>query len=438
MLSVVFSWLLCLSSASVYPASSIAASDTITVHGLCWDVTTGRNLKATISALVDGRKIKVGQSDADGLFKLWIADSTQILSFEVDGYPVTSLPINKTGAMDTSARFWFDLPMISKDSQQVIKAYQAARRPSDSPARSDRRNRNRYFQVQNAQTLKRIPATICFTYASSGRTQCVAIDSTKVPSFIQLDARQKITFDVRAEGYQTYHGEIPANLPDTADTFYQIKLLMLNNILSVSFALPPNLVLSEYEFRGTTNKTKLYWGPKKIPTHFRENSFKPGEVYRFVAKSTEGNVVADETFRMNPGLTLKAFHRILPKSAEMAPNGSETPAFFDSTVLYFDQSDYSLRKEARDKLDSISWQLIKLRHVKAQLTGHTDNVGQRNLNRLLSEYRTRVVSTYLHRKGVPANQLSSSWNGPDSPVAPNDTEVNKAKNRRVVIQFFTK
>jgi outer membrane protein OmpA-like peptidoglycan-associated protein len=64
------------------------------------------------------------------------------------------------------------------------------------------------------------------------------------------------------------------------------------------------------------------------------------------------------------------------------------------------------------------------------IEGHTDNVGSRAYNTDLSKRRAKAVETYLVSKGIAAKRLRSDGFGFDKPVAPNDTPLNRAKNRR--------
>jgi outer membrane protein OmpA-like peptidoglycan-associated protein len=64
--------------------------------------------------------------------------------------------------------------------------------------------------------------------------------------------------------------------------------------------------------------------------------------------------------------------------------------------------------------------------------GHTDNVGGYDYNVGLSQRRaTAVVQELAGKHGVPAARLKPAGTGPLAPVAPNDTDVGRAKNRRV-------
>ena len=72
--------------------------------------------------------------------------------------------------------------------------------------------------------------------------------------------------------------------------------------------------------------------------------------------------------------------------------------------------------------------------LEIRLDGHTDNTGDAKdpkPNQLLSEQRTQAVQAYLVRQKIAAARLATRGYGGSRPVAPNDTEANKARNRRV-------
>ncbi|RTQ47094.1 hypothetical protein EJV47_19550 [Hymenobacter gummosus] len=66
-----------------------------------------------------------------------------------------------------------------------------------------------------------------------------------------------------------------------------------------------------------------------------------------------------------------------------------------------------------------------------RLDGHTDNVGTAAELQTLSEQRVVAVKNFLVRQGVQATRLDTRGYGGTRPVAPNDTETHKARNRRV-------
>lgn len=82
-------------------------------------------------------------------------------------------------------------------------------------------------------------------------------------------------------------------------------------------------------------------------------------------------------------------------------------------------------------LDEVAAVLEKNKDVgPVIIEGHTDNVGSRAYNIDLSKRRAKAVENYLVGKGIAAKRLRSDGFGFDRPVAPNDTPLNRAKNRR--------
>lgn len=66
-----------------------------------------------------------------------------------------------------------------------------------------------------------------------------------------------------------------------------------------------------------------------------------------------------------------------------------------------------------------------------EISGHTDSRGTREKNIRLSKDRAESVKTWLVNRGIDASRLTTEGYGPDRPVAPNDTQDNMYKNRRV-------
>lgn len=99
--------------------------------------------------------------------------------------------------------------------------------------------------------------------------------------------------------------------------------------------------------------------------------------------------------------------------------------------VYFDQSSYILRSESYVQLNKLLKTLKTNPKLQIEIAGHTDNVGDRQLNKLLSQNRAKVIANYLANSGIPDERLQHRGYGDTKPVAPNDSEDNKRKNRRV-------
>ncbi|MBL9038555.1 MAG: OmpA family protein [Archangium sp.] len=88
-------------------------------------------------------------------------------------------------------------------------------------------------------------------------------------------------------------------------------------------------------------------------------------------------------------------------------------------------------KQSFPLLDEVAKVLLDNMDVGPVLIeGHTDNVGPRAFNIDLSRRRAKAVEDYLIEHGVETRRLRSEGFGFDKPIAPNDTPLNRAKNRR--------
>ena len=67
------------------------------------------------------------------------------------------------------------------------------------------------------------------------------------------------------------------------------------------------------------------------------------------------------------------------------------------------------------------------------VAGHSDASGQARRNLALSKRRARTVTGYMAHKGIDAGRLVAIGYGDQRPVAPNDTQANRAKNRRIEV-----
>ncbi|HYG50941.1 MAG TPA: DUF5723 family protein [Flavobacteriales bacterium] len=90
-----------------------------------------------------------------------------------------------------------------------------------------------------------------------------------------------------------------------------------------------------------------------------------------------------------------------------------------------------IKKESYASLDELAGLMAKHTGWKLRIEGHTDNVGVRAKNMVLSQKRAEAVKKYLSKKGIDAKRFEVKWFGPDKPLVPNDSEANRQKNRRV-------
>jgi len=92
-----------------------------------------------------------------------------------------------------------------------------------------------------------------------------------------------------------------------------------------------------------------------------------------------------------------------------------------------------LTPDSKVTLDRTAASLRRWPEVKVEVGGHTDSVADDAYNMELSQRRAETVRAYLIQAGVGANRLQARGYGETRPIAPNDTEAGRARNRRVVL-----
>ena len=100
--------------------------------------------------------------------------------------------------------------------------------------------------------------------------------------------------------------------------------------------------------------------------------------------------------------------------------------------IYFDTNKSEVKPESKTALDEIAKLLGKNPTLKIFVVGHTDATGAADANIKLSQARAEsVIRALTGRYGISPARLRGQGVGPFAPVASNDTEEGRAKNRRV-------
>ncbi len=100
--------------------------------------------------------------------------------------------------------------------------------------------------------------------------------------------------------------------------------------------------------------------------------------------------------------------------------------------VLFDTDKADIKPESKRTLDEIAAFLRDNPTLKVVVTGHTDSQGTFEHNVALSERRAvAVVAALVQQHGIPAARLTAFGAGMAAPVAANDDEAGRSKNRRV-------
>jgi outer membrane protein OmpA-like peptidoglycan-associated protein/tetratricopeptide (TPR) repeat protein len=98
--------------------------------------------------------------------------------------------------------------------------------------------------------------------------------------------------------------------------------------------------------------------------------------------------------------------------------------------IYFAYGSYELTEDSKIIMDGFLDFLNDHPTMKISINGHTDNVSSAEFNQTLSENRAKAVYDYLVDKGISVTRLTYKGYGLKQPIATNDTEAGRAKNRR--------
>lgn len=101
--------------------------------------------------------------------------------------------------------------------------------------------------------------------------------------------------------------------------------------------------------------------------------------------------------------------------------------------ISFDPGRADIKPNFRPVLDQFAQSLVQNPNSVIQIVGHTDATGNDAANVTLSRERANATRDYLASRGVAMNRMATDGRGEREPVASNDTEAGRARNRRVEI-----
>lgn len=101
--------------------------------------------------------------------------------------------------------------------------------------------------------------------------------------------------------------------------------------------------------------------------------------------------------------------------------------------ILFDVGQATLMPASQLTVAKLAGILMVFPNMNLSIEGYTDSTGSYDLNMRLSAERARAVYEFLLAQGISGDRMKYQGFGPENPVAPNDTEANRAKNRRVEV-----
>lgn len=109
----------------------------------------------------------------------------------------------------------------------------------------------------------------------------------------------------------------------------------------------------------------------------------------------------------------------------------------DLPGISFEVNSARLHKSSYDTLSDTVELLLRYGSLQAEIAGHTDDRGSAAHNRQLSRLRAKAVRQYLIDAGIAPASIIATGYGESRPIADNETEDGRSRNRRVVLRIFS-
>jgi OmpA-OmpF porin, OOP family len=119
-------------------------------------------------------------------------------------------------------------------------------------------------------------------------------------------------------------------------------------------------------------------------------------------------------------------------------SATDVPKTFVFDNLNFESGSSRLTPDSVTTVNDLGQVLKAYPNAQVQLSGYTDNTGSPDANQALSRDRANAVMGMLVNQGVAPDRITTAGYGQDRPVASNDTEEGRARNRRLELTVTKK
>lgn len=206
---------------------------------------------------------------------------------------------------------------------------------------------------------------------------------------------------------------------------------------SVGFSY--DLGISSDSFDPNTNATEFAFGikkrlvgKKKKPARVVDN-YSIKEIRQFYKKQPENNKADSKTSNETNGNGSSE-----NATSTEVESGERTLQFELKHEFKFGFNESILDGKDKLYLDDLA-NLMKLNpNVELEIVGHADNIGTEKANKKISVQRAKTVEKYLVESGIAKKRIKSLGMGAQDPLVSNNSEANRAKNRRVEFIIYKK
>lgn len=274
-----------------------------------------------------------------------------------------------------------------------------------------------------------------------------------------------VFFVVNASGKRGYYASVKSDGNGEKDIYQVIMLgpekpVLLNteNNLLASVKQPISNLVVEKEVEVESNELTLFKGKtldaenkQAVGAKIEITDNELGEVItQFTSNDKSGRFLVTLPAGKNYGIAVKAENYLFhSENFDLPENQGYLEVEKDIYLkklkpgekivlrnIFFDTDKATLRPESRRELENLTNLLKQNPSLKIEISGHTDNVGTATYNQQLSDKRAKAVVVYLTNKGINSSRLQHKGYGESQPIASNDTDEGKQKNRRTEFKIL--
>lgn len=355
------------------------------------------------------------------IFKCTLLENGKWSSPENVGYPINSIGDDVSMFFSENGELaWFDSDREGgfgyKDVYEMLNL--------------SNRRKHLIIEVREKGTEKLLIANVQLTPTKSAETEASILQADNNMLYHkELNVFERFQLEVGKKFYSSHSSEISTYFK-TADSID----LPIKKTIYLELA-------NELIFRGATFDKETSKSISPVIEVFQNNKrimkadstsggeftlkLKRGGAYHIIARA-DGYMPLRDTFVVDTNNLEKKFYL----------NKIKLNQKFELKNIYFETGKADLHPESEAELMSLKNFLVENPSVVVEISAHTDNVGNKNFNLKLSDNRAKSVVNWLVNNGIPVKQMTSKGYGMSQPIAPNDNEENRQKNRRVEFKIL--
>ena len=247
-------------------------------------------------------------------------------------------------------------------------------------------------------------------------------NAIKAPPYVFRANKDPVANTVTLEGYVPDNNVHAAIVAAVGRKFFAEKLV---DNLKASAGAPQGFQNAVVAALGALSRVST----GSLMLSDREVKLSGDALYAVAADQIRGGIGGE----LPQGWSVKADVSVKPVASAVDPTVCQQ-LFFEllgKAKIRFDSGRATIDKDSMGLLDKLIETALRCPTANIEVAGHTDSDGDNTTNMALSEKRAQAVSDYLIKAGLPPDRLKAVGYGSSQPVAANDTDDGKAKNRRI-------